>query len=68
MDVGTLIKGLIVLLIVAAFIALACYIVTRILIRFFPGAAEWAWIVWCIGGLVWLLALISVFHLNMQLW
>lgn len=56
-DVPAIIKGLIILLFAGGMIALACYIIARILGKFFPGFVEWAWIIWCIGGLVWLLIL-----------
>jgi predicted PurR-regulated permease PerM len=68
MDLATLIKGIIILLVLAGVIAFVCYILIRILSKFFSGFGEWAWIVWCIGGLVWLLALIRVFNLNFGLW
>lgn len=50
-----LLAGLIWLLVYALVIALVCWIVTRIAGQLMPGAAPWLWIVWAIGGLIWLI-------------
>lgn len=52
--------ALIWLLVYAAVIALACFIVARIVVTFLPAARGWAWIVWCIGGLVLLILAIRM--------
>ena len=57
----TVLVGLIWLLIFALFIALVCYIVTRLASQFIPGFAAYAWIIWAIGGLFVLLAVIRLF-------
>lgn len=44
--------GLIWLLIYALIVAIVCFIVTRIMVQFLPGAAAWTWVIWCIGGLI----------------
>lgn len=41
--------------------ALVCYIVVRLITQFFPGFAAFAWIVWCIGGLILLLLALRLF-------
>jgi hypothetical protein len=56
-----LISGLIWLLIIALVICIVCYVVTRIIAQFVPGAAGWAWIVWAIGGLILLLLALRLF-------
>jgi hypothetical protein len=47
-----LLLGLIWLLLYALAIALVCYIVVRLATLFVPAFTPFAWIVWCIGGLV----------------
>jgi hypothetical protein len=56
-----LIGALIWLLIYALIICVLCWIVTRIIAQFVPGAAAWAWIVWAIGGLILLLLALRLF-------
>jgi hypothetical protein len=53
--------GLIWLLVYALAICLVCYIVVRLAIQFVPGFAPFAWIVWCIGGLILLLLAFRLF-------
>ena len=57
----SVLSALICLLLYTGCIAIVCYIVTRILAQFVPGAAGWAWIVWAIGGLVLLLLALRLF-------
>ncbi len=54
-DIEALLAGLIWLLIYALVICLVCYVVTRIASQIVPGFAPYAWIVWAIGGLIWLI-------------
>jgi formate hydrogenlyase subunit 3/multisubunit Na+/H+ antiporter MnhD subunit len=68
MDLATLVKGIIALLFAAGLIALVCYIIIRIMRKFFGGTGDWEWFVWCIGGLLWILAVIKVFDINVGLW
>mgnify|MGYP001589395933 CR=1 FL=1 len=56
-----LIAGLIWLLIWALFVAVICYVVTRLIAQFLPGAAGIGWIFWAIGGLVLLLLAFRLF-------
>ena len=49
------------LLIYALGIALVCYIVIRLATQFVPGFAAFAWIVWCIGGLILLILALRLF-------
>lgn len=56
-----LLVGLIWLLIYALVIAIVCYIVTRLASQFMPGFAPYAWIVWCIGGLILLILALRLF-------
>lgn len=68
MDLATLVKGIIGLLLAAGLIALVCYIIIRGCRKFFGVTGDWEWIVWCIGGLLLILAAIRVFNINVQLW
>lgn len=56
-----LLVGLIWLLVYALCIALVCYIVVRLASQFFPGFAPYAWVVWCIGGLILLILALRLF-------
>lgn len=56
-----LLSGLIWLLVAALVIALVCYIVTRLAAQFIPGFAPYAWIIWCIGGLLLLIYALRLF-------
>ena len=56
-----LLVGLIWLLIYALCIALVCYIVVRLASQFVPSFAAYAWIVWCVGGLVLLILALRLF-------
>lgn len=49
------------LLIYALGIALVCYIAVRLAVQFFPGFAAFAWIIWCIGGLILLILALRLF-------
>lgn len=53
--------GLIWLLVYALVVALVCFIITRLAAQFVPGFAPFAWIVWCIGGLVLLVLALRLF-------
>lgn len=53
--------GLVWLLIYALIVALVCFIVTRLASQFVPGFAAFAWIVWCIGGLILLILALRLF-------
>lgn len=57
----TALVGLVWLLIYALGIALVCYIVVRLAVQFVPGFAAFAWIVWCIGGLILLILALRLF-------
>lgn len=56
-----ILAGLVWLLIYALCIALACYIVVRLATQFVPSFAAFAWIVWCIGGLILLVLALRLF-------
>lgn len=53
--------GLIWLLIYALVICLVVYIVVRLASQFIPGFAPFAWIVWCIAGLILLILALRLF-------
>jgi hypothetical protein len=53
--------ALIWLLIYALAIALIAYIVVRLATQFVPGFAPFAWIVWCIGGVILLVLALRLF-------
>ena len=57
----SMLVGLIWLLIYALAIALVCYIVVRLAVQFVAGFAPFAWIVWCIGGLILLVLALRLF-------
>ncbi len=61
LDMSGLVRGLIYLLIAALVVGIVCYIIVRIASQFMPGFAPFAWIVWCIGGLVILLVALNLF-------
>lgn len=52
--------GLIWLLVYGLVIAVVCYIVARLLAQFLPAATAYVWIVWVIGGLIWLILAIRL--------
>ena len=60
-DVGGFIKGVILLLFAALGVALVCYLVVRLISMFISGFDRFAWIVYCIGGLVLLLIAWNLF-------
>ena len=60
-DMSGLVKGVIYLLLAAIVIGIICYIIVRLASQFMPGFAPFAWILWCIGGLVLLLVALNVF-------
>lgn len=66
-DLSGLIRGLIYLLIAALVIGVVCYIIVRLASQFMPGFAPFAWIIWCIGGLILLLVALNVFGPTMGL-
>jgi len=49
------------LLIYALAVALICFIVVRLATQFVPAFAAFAWIVWCIGGLILLILALRLF-------
>lgn len=49
------------LLIYALAVALVCFIVVRLATQFVPAFAAFAWIVWCIGGLILLILALRLF-------
>lgn len=55
------ITALIWLLIYALVIAVIAFIVVRLVATFAPSAAVYAWIIWCIGGLILLLLALRLF-------
>jgi hypothetical protein len=59
--VDTALVNLVWLLIYALGIALVCYIVVRLATQFVPGFAAFAWIIWCIGGLILLILALRLF-------
>lgn len=59
--IDALLVGLIWLLIYALVIGLFCYIVVRLASQFMPGFAPFAWVVWCIGGLILLILALRLF-------
>jgi len=56
-----LLIGFVWLLLYALAIALGCYIVVRLATLFVPAFAPFAWIVWCIGGLILLVLALRLF-------
>lgn len=56
-----LLVGLIWLLVYAFVICLVCYIIVRAASQMVPGFPPYAWIVWCIGGLIWLILALRLF-------
>jgi hypothetical protein len=67
-DLQGLVRAIITLLLAAGLIGLVCYIVVRVLRRFFSAEGDWPWIVYCIGGLLWILVAIRVLDINVTLW
>jgi hypothetical protein len=59
--VDAVLIGLVWLLIYALAIGLICFIVTRLATQFVPAFAAFAWIVWCIGGLILLVLALRLF-------
>lgn len=56
-----LLIGLIWLLIYALVICIVAYIIVRLAAQFVPGFAPFAWIVWCIAGLILLIMALRLF-------